>query len=104
MVVTMSEDHLTPSANPPVDVTSWTQATDPRDWWHAAANRKIERGCIDFHADVGLQFGQILLQQIAAESLRKLGCDQLQGYLFSKPLPVADYERMVQDDVRLPLT
>ncbi len=31
MVVTMSEDHLTPSANPPVDVTSWTQATDPRD-------------------------------------------------------------------------
>ncbi len=56
--------------------------------------------------------GQQLRQEIVAEGvetrdqmvfLRQLGCDQLQGYLFSKPLPVAEYERMVLDDVRLPL-
>jgi EAL domain-containing protein (putative c-di-GMP-specific phosphodiesterase class I) len=56
--------------------------------------------------------GQQLRQEIVAEGvetrdqmtfLRQLGCDQLQGYLFSKPLPVADYERLVQEDVRLPL-
>ena len=56
--------------------------------------------------------GQQLRQEIVAEGvesreqmafLRALGCDQLQGYLFSPPLPVAQYEQMVCDDVRLPL-
>lgn len=57
---------------------------------------------------MGLQ----LRQEIVAEGvesreqmafLRALGCDQLQGYLFSPPLPVAQYEQMVRDDVRLQL-
>ena len=43
MVVTMSEDHLTPSANPPVDVTSWTQATDPRDRSRAGIATRTKR-------------------------------------------------------------
>ena len=56
--------------------------------------------------------GQQLRQEIVAEGvetheqmifLRELGCDQLQGYLFSPPVSVEAYERMVQDDVRLPL-
>ncbi len=55
--------------------------------------------------------GQQLRQEIVAEGveslaqmefLRSLGCDQLQGYLFSPPVPAQAYERMVQDDVRLP--
>lgn len=37
------------------------------------------------------------------EYLRALGCDQLQGYLFSRPLPVAEYERLVQTGARLAL-
>lgn len=37
------------------------------------------------------------------EYLRDLGCDQLQGYLFSRPLPVAEYERLVQTGARLAL-
>ena len=35
--------------------------------------------------------------------LRDLGCDQLQGFLFSKPLPADDYERMVREGARLDL-
>lgn len=33
--------------------------------------------------------------------LRGLGCDQIQGYLFSPPLPAGDFENMVRADVRL---
>ncbi|MEW5885968.1 MAG: EAL domain-containing protein [Pseudomonadota bacterium] len=37
------------------------------------------------------------------EYLRGLGCDQLQGYLFSRPLPEAEYARLVQTGARLAL-
>jgi diguanylate cyclase (GGDEF)-like protein/PAS domain S-box-containing protein len=56
--------------------------------------------------------GQQLRQEIVAEGvenraqmvfLRNLGCDQLQGYLFSPPVAVDRYETMVRDDVRLSL-
>jgi EAL domain-containing protein (putative c-di-GMP-specific phosphodiesterase class I) len=33
--------------------------------------------------------------------LHGLGCDQMQGYLFSPPLPALDFERMVRQDARL---
>ena len=33
--------------------------------------------------------------------LKSLGCDQLQGYLFSRPLPAMDFESMVRQDIRL---
>ena len=53
-----------------------------------------------------------LRQEIVAEGvetpeqmkfLRGLGCDQLQGFLFSPPVKAEEFERMVQADVRLPL-
>ncbi len=56
--------------------------------------------------------GQQLRQEIVAEGvenreqmqfLRDLGCDQLQGYLFSPPVPAERYAHMVQNDERLPL-
>ncbi|HYD96181.1 MAG TPA: EAL domain-containing protein [Noviherbaspirillum sp.] len=56
--------------------------------------------------------GQQLRQEIVAEGvetpeqmafLRDLGCDQLQGYLFSPPVPPADFERMVRENRRLDL-
>jgi diguanylate cyclase (GGDEF)-like protein/PAS domain S-box-containing protein len=56
--------------------------------------------------------GQQLRQEIVAEGvenreqmhfLRSLGCDQLQGFLFSPAVSAEDYERMVLQDVRLPL-
>jgi diguanylate cyclase (GGDEF)-like protein/PAS domain S-box-containing protein len=55
---------------------------------------------------------QQLRQEIVAEGvetreqmsfLRDLGCDQLQGYLFSPALPPADFERKVRDGERLTL-
>ncbi len=57
--------------------------------------------------------GQQLRQEIVAEGvetreqmtfLRNLGCDQLQGYLFSPPVPADAYEQMVTEDVRLDLS
>ncbi|WP_420473438.1 putative bifunctional diguanylate cyclase/phosphodiesterase [Noviherbaspirillum sp. ST9] len=57
--------------------------------------------------------GQQLRQEIVAEGvetpeqmafLRDLGCDQLQGYLFSAPVAPGDFERMVLDNKRLNLT
>jgi len=53
---------------------------------------------------------QQLRQEIVAEGvetaeqmsfLRGLGCDQLQGYLFSPAVPAADFERMLRDGKRL---
>jgi diguanylate cyclase (GGDEF)-like protein/PAS domain S-box-containing protein len=54
--------------------------------------------------------GQQLRQEIVAEGvetqaqmafLRDLGCDQLQGYLFSPPVPASEFERMVREKRRL---
>ena len=54
--------------------------------------------------------GQQLRQEIVAEGvetreqmafLRELGCDQLQGYLFSPPVTAANFERMVRDGQEL---
>ena len=54
--------------------------------------------------------GQQLRQEIVAEGvetieqmqfLRALGCDQLQGYLFSPPIPADDFIAMVRGDRRL---
>ena len=36
--------------------------------------------------------------------LRDLGCDQLQGYLFSQPVGAADFERMLGEGKRLAVT
>ncbi len=56
--------------------------------------------------------GQQLRQEIVAEGvetsaqmtfLRDLGCDQLQGYLFSPPVPAAGFESMVREKRRLGL-
>lgn len=56
--------------------------------------------------------GQQLRQEIVAEGvetveqmvfLRGLGCDQLQGYLFSPPVQAHDFERMIVEKRRLSL-
>lgn len=56
--------------------------------------------------------GQTLRHELVAEGvetraqmqfLRKLGCDQLQGYLFSKPLCADDYATLVREGTRLDL-
>ena len=53
---------------------------------------------------------QQLRQEIVAEGvetaeqmifLRDLGCDQLQGYLFSQPVPAAEFATMMREGKRL---
>ena len=36
--------------------------------------------------------------------LRRNGCDQIQGYYFSRPLPLAEVEQILRDEKRLPPT
>jgi diguanylate cyclase (GGDEF)-like protein len=36
--------------------------------------------------------------------LRRYGCDQIQGYYFSRPLPLAEIEQILRDEKRLPPT
>jgi diguanylate cyclase (GGDEF)-like protein/PAS domain S-box-containing protein len=57
--------------------------------------------------------GKQLHQEIVAEGvetlaqmqfLRELGCDQLQGYLFSPPVSADAYASLIREDRRLPLT
>jgi len=71
---------------------------------------KEENDCAIAQAIVTM--GQQLRQEIVAEGvetpeqmafLRELGCDQLQGYLFSPPVPLADFEKMVREGKRLEL-
>ena len=35
--------------------------------------------------------------------LRQYGCDAMQGYLFSRPVPAAEFERMLREGKRLPV-
>jgi EAL domain-containing protein (putative c-di-GMP-specific phosphodiesterase class I) len=56
--------------------------------------------------------GKQLRQEIVAEGvetleqmafLRRLECDQLQGYLFSPPVTAEEFELMLREGRRLPL-
>ena len=35
------------------------------------------------------------------QALRRMGCDMVQGYYFSRPLPANEFERLIQQELSL---
>ena len=70
---------------------------------HKAESATIVRAVILLAHNLNLRVvaeGVEELEQL--ESLRKLGCEEIQGYLFSRPLPKADFRSWIQNPPGLP--
>jgi EAL domain-containing protein (putative c-di-GMP-specific phosphodiesterase class I) len=60
------------------------------------ADMKLVRSIISIGKELDLEVvAEGVETQAQLEFLRSIGCDQVQGFLFSKPLPAADFERFV---------
>jgi EAL domain-containing protein (putative c-di-GMP-specific phosphodiesterase class I) len=65
-------------------------STDP-------ASRTVVRSIIDLGRNLGLEVLAEGIESIdTAEELRLMGCHLGQGYLFSRPLPAADFQRWME--------
>ncbi len=59
-------------------------------------NRKIVRSTVELGRSLGLDVtAEGVEDRAALEVLRKMGCKTAQGYLFAKPLGVADFEQWI---------
>lgn len=68
------------------------------------SNAAIVRSVIQLAHGLGLKVLAEGVETVAAlERLRQMKCDLVQGYLFSRPLPAADFERFVEEYPRGPL-
>jgi EAL domain-containing protein (putative c-di-GMP-specific phosphodiesterase class I) len=63
----------------------------------------VVRSAIDMGHSLGLKVVAEGIETMpAAESLRIMGCDIAQGYLYAKPMTCADLEQWLRDKVRVP--
>ncbi|WP_114571966.1 putative bifunctional diguanylate cyclase/phosphodiesterase [Exiguobacterium flavidum] len=73
-----------------------------RDLTMSLKDRSIVQTIIHLGHGLGLSViaeGVETLEQ--REILRALGCDEIQGYFYSRPLPVAQFDRMLEESSRL---
>ncbi|WP_077037018.1 bifunctional diguanylate cyclase/phosphodiesterase [Pelomonas sp. KK5] len=64
-------------------------------------DQAIVRAIVQMAKSLKLQTtGEGIEDQATAALLRELGCDQGQGYLFSRPLPLAQFERFAREHPR----
>jgi diguanylate cyclase (GGDEF)-like protein len=64
----------------------------------AGSNRPIVRAIVELAAALGLvTLGEGIETEEEAQILRELGCELGQGYLFGRPMTLADAERLVRD-------
>lgn len=69
-----------------------------RETEHAARSREILRSVIDMAKNLGVD---VITEGVETEAqltmLQEMGCDNYQGYYFSKPLPVPEFEKYVRE-------
>ena len=59
-------------------------------------NETILKAIVNLGHNLGLKvIAEGVETEFQRDFLREIGCDEMQGYLFSKPLPVADFETLV---------
>jgi diguanylate cyclase (GGDEF)-like protein len=64
----------------------------------------VVRCAIDMGHGLGLKVvAEGIETETSAERLRSFGCDIAQGYLYAKPMPCQDFERWLENRVRVPV-
>jgi len=64
----------------------------------------VVRSAIDMGHGLGLKVvAEGIETEAAALRLRNMGCDIAQGYLYARPMPLADFETWLQGRVRVPV-
>lgn len=60
----------------------------------SSKSRKIVDGIIQMAHSLGMQVvAEGIEEQEQVETLRRMGCDFVQGYVYSRPLPIAEFEK-----------
>ena len=81
----------------PVDVLKIDQSFT-RDIEHDSSSAAMVAAIISLSHDLGLR---VIAEGVETASqldyLRSRGCDEVQGYYFSRPLPAAEFEKMVRE-------
>jgi EAL domain-containing protein (putative c-di-GMP-specific phosphodiesterase class I) len=64
----------------------------------------VVRSAIEMGHSLGLKVvAEGIETEAAAERLRRMGCDVVQGYFYARPMPCGDLEKWLADKVRVPV-
>jgi predicted signal transduction protein with EAL and GGDEF domain len=70
---------------------------------HSSNDAKIARHIVDMAHSLGLTvIAEGVENQQQLQFLKEIGCDEVQGYLLSRPVPAEDFERLLLQAVPYP--